>query len=145
MRVPIGYWAWDVSAGEPYKQGQLPYLDKAVTWAGNHGLHLIIDLCVPFLLLVSELTPISHRHGAPGSQNGYDNSGHKVPFPQWQANSTNIQRTDAIIKEIAGKYGSNPNVVSVIAPLNEYGNLPPYSPYILISALGQPALTAIRF
>lgn len=46
VRVPIGYWAWDVSAGEPYKQGQLPYLDKAVTWAGNHGLHLIIDLWV---------------------------------------------------------------------------------------------------
>ena len=44
VRIPIGYWAWDVSAGEPYKQGQLPYLDKAVTWAGNHGLHLIIDL-----------------------------------------------------------------------------------------------------
>jgi len=102
VRLPIGYWAWDVSAGEPYKQGQLPFLDKAVTWAGNHGLHLIIDL-----------------HGAPGSQNGFDNSGHKVPFPQWQANNTNIQRTDAVIKQIAGKYGNNPQVVSVIAPLNE--------------------------
>lgn len=54
VRVPIGYWAWDVSAGEPYIQGQLPYLRDAVKWAGNHGLKLIIDL-----------------HGVPGSQNGY--------------------------------------------------------------------------
>jgi glucan 1,3-beta-glucosidase len=54
VRLPIGYWAWDVSGGEPYIQGQLPYLQKAVTWAKNHGLKVIVDL-----------------HGAPGSQNGY--------------------------------------------------------------------------
>lgn len=54
MRLPIGYWAWDVGSGEPFIQGQLPYLRKAVGWAANHGLKLIIDL-----------------HGAPGSQNGY--------------------------------------------------------------------------
>ncbi len=53
VRVPIGYWAWEVGHGEPYIQGQLPYLRNAVTWAHNHGLKLIIDL-----------------HGVPGSQNG---------------------------------------------------------------------------
>jgi hypothetical protein len=52
--LQIGFWAFDVSGGEPYCQGQLPYLQKAVTWAGNHGLKVIVDL-----------------HGAPGSQNGY--------------------------------------------------------------------------
>lgn len=44
VRLPIGYWAFDVSAGEPYIQGQLPYLLQAVQWAQNHGLKLIIDL-----------------------------------------------------------------------------------------------------
>ena len=44
MRLPIGYWAFDVSGGEPFIQGQLPYLTKAVTWARNHGLKLIVDL-----------------------------------------------------------------------------------------------------
>jgi len=44
VRLPIGYWAWEVGAGEPYIQGQLPYLENAVTWANNNGLHLIIDL-----------------------------------------------------------------------------------------------------
>ena len=53
VRLPIGYWAFDVQGGEPFIQGQLPYLQRAVTWAGNYGLKLIIDL-----------------HGAPGSQNG---------------------------------------------------------------------------
>ncbi|KAE9390719.1 glycoside hydrolase [Gymnopus androsaceus JB14] len=102
VRLPNGYCAFDVSAGEPYIQGQLPYLEKAVTWADNHGLKVIVDL-----------------HGAPASQNGFDNSGHRISFPQWQADQTNIQRTDAIIKTIANMFKGNTNVVPVIAPLNE--------------------------
>ena len=44
VRIPVGYWAFDVSDGEPYVQGQLPYLDKAVNWAQAHGLKVIVDL-----------------------------------------------------------------------------------------------------
>ncbi|PIL31368.1 hypothetical protein GSI_06067 [Ganoderma sinense ZZ0214-1] len=102
VRVPIGYWAFDVGSGEPYISGQLPYLQKAVGWARNHGLKVIVDL-----------------HGAPGSQNGFDNSGHRVSTPQWHSNQTNIQRTDAIIKTIASMFINEQDVVSVIAPLNE--------------------------
>lgn len=54
IRLPIGYWAFDVGPDEPFITGQLPYMQKAVTWADEHGLKVIIDL-----------------HGAPGSQNGY--------------------------------------------------------------------------
>jgi len=54
VRIPIGYWAYEVASGEPYIQGQHEYLLKAVGWAGKHGLMVIIDL-----------------HGVPGSQNGY--------------------------------------------------------------------------
>ncbi|KAJ6575428.1 exo-beta-1,3-glucanase [Mycena capillaripes] len=100
VRLPIGFWAWDVSGGEPYIQGQLPYLDKAVTWAGNHGLKLIVDL-----------------HGAPGSQNGFDNSGHRGDA-EWALNSNNVARSSAIIKTLAAKYNNHPTV-TVIAPLNE--------------------------
>ncbi|WVR07519.1 hypothetical protein IAU60_004561 [Kwoniella sp. DSM 27419] len=60
VRIPIGYWAYDVSDGEPYLQGQAEYLDKAIGWARKHGIKVMVDL-----------------HGAPGSQNGYDNSGHR--------------------------------------------------------------------
>ncbi|KAE9390726.1 glycoside hydrolase family 5 protein [Gymnopus androsaceus JB14] len=102
VRLPIGYWAFDVSGGEPFIQGQLPYLQNAITWAGNTGLKLIIDL-----------------HGAPGSQNGFDNSGQRLSFPTWQENESNVQRTDAIIMTIASMVANNPNVVPIIAPLNE--------------------------
>ena len=53
VRIPIGYWAYDVSAGEPYIQGQHDYLLKVIDWAEASNLQVIIDL-----------------HGAPGSQNG---------------------------------------------------------------------------
>jgi glucan 1,3-beta-glucosidase len=44
VRIPIGYWAFDVSAGEPYIQGQLPYLTRAIGWAQKYGLKVIVDL-----------------------------------------------------------------------------------------------------
>ncbi|KAH7930932.1 glycoside hydrolase family 5 protein [Leucogyrophana mollusca] len=102
VRLPIGYWAFDVGPGEPYIKGQLPYLQKAITWASNHNLKLIVDL-----------------HGAPGSQNGYDNSGHRIGFPTWHSNQTNIDRTNQIIKTIASMVADSPEVVPIIAPLNE--------------------------
>ncbi|KAI0695614.1 exo-beta-1,3-glucanase [Cytidiella melzeri] len=102
VRIPIGYWAFEVGPGEPYITGQLPYLQKAVTWAGNYGLKVIVDL-----------------HGAPGSQNGFDNSGQRLSFPGWHSNATNVQRTDNIIKQIASMFATQTNVVSIIAPLNE--------------------------
>lgn len=102
VRLPIGYWAWQVGPGEPYIQGQLPYLRNAVTWASNYGLKLIIDL-----------------HGAPGSQNGFDNSGQRMSFPSWQSNQNNIDRTNAIMQQIAAEFGPQYQTVSAIGPLNE--------------------------
>jgi len=102
VRIPIGYWAYDVGPGEPFIQGQHDYLLKAVGWAAKYNLKVIIDL-----------------HGAPGSQNGFDNSGRKLSFPQWQTSSDNIGRTNNVIKRIVSEFQSNSQVVSVIAPLNE--------------------------
>ncbi|KAH9486277.1 Glucan 1,3-beta-glucosidase [Psilocybe cubensis] len=102
VRLPIGYWAFDVSAGEPYIQGQLPYLLKAVQWAQHHGLKVIVDL-----------------HGVPGSQNGFDNSGEKMTFPQWQTQQSYIDRSKAIIKTLASMFKDSTGTVPIIAPLNE--------------------------
>ncbi len=44
VRIPIGYWALNPLAGDPYVQGQLPYLDQAIGWARTHGLKVILDL-----------------------------------------------------------------------------------------------------
>ncbi|KAH7910927.1 glycoside hydrolase family 5 protein [Hygrophoropsis aurantiaca] len=102
VRLPIGYWAFETGPGEPYISGQLSYLQKAITWASNHNLKLIVDL-----------------HGAPGSQNGFDNSGRRMSFPTWHSNQTNIDRTNAIIKTITATVAGRPDVVPIIAPLNE--------------------------
>ncbi|VDB95629.1 unnamed protein product [Peniophora sp. CBMAI 1063] len=105
VRLPIGYWAWDVQGDEPYVQGQLPYLRKAIGWAKNHNLKVIIDL-----------------HGAPGSQNGYDNSGHRLTDttgPTWQTSQNNVDRTNAVLKKIAAEFGSQSETAPIIAPLNE--------------------------
>ncbi|KAF8481707.1 exo-1-3-beta-glucanase [Russula ochroleuca] len=102
VRLPIGYWAWEVGPGEPYIQGQLPYLRNAVTWARTHGLKLILDL-----------------HGVPGSQNGFDNSGHRLSFPGWPTNQTNIDRTNNILRTIANEFGPQYETVGAIEPMNE--------------------------
>nr|POE80046.1 glucan 1,3-beta-glucosidase [Quercus suber] len=102
VRVPIGFWAYD-NANTPYAQGAAPYMDKAIAWARQVGVKVIVDL-----------------HGAPGSQNGFDNSGHKMNTPQWQTGN-NVQRTLAVLETIQKKYGASSydDVVAGIELLNE--------------------------
>jgi hypothetical protein len=50
----------------------------------------------------------------------FDNSGHKMPYPQWQSNATNVNRSNRILNLIASEFSDNPHVVSIIAPLNEF-------------------------
>lgn len=44
VRIPVGYWAINPQPGEPYVQGQLPYLDKAIQWARAAGIKVMLDL-----------------------------------------------------------------------------------------------------
>ena len=44
VRIPIGYWAVAPLQGDPYVQGQLPVLDKAIGWARSAGLKVLLDL-----------------------------------------------------------------------------------------------------
>jgi glucan 1,3-beta-glucosidase len=67
VRIPIGYWAYD-NSGSPYMKGADEYLQKALEWART---------TVPPLKVIIDL------HGAPGSQNGYDNSGQRTKTPTW--------------------------------------------------------------
>ncbi|KAL4952454.1 glycoside hydrolase superfamily [Aspergillus filifer] len=100
VRIPIGYWAVAPLDNEPYVQGQLQYLDQAVSWARAHGLKVIVDL-----------------HGAPGSQNGFDNSGRRGPIG-WQQGITVEQTLDAF-EALAERYLPHDDVVTMIEALNE--------------------------
>lgn len=44
VRIPIGYWAVNPQPGDPYVQGQLDVLDRAVGWANTHNLKVMLDL-----------------------------------------------------------------------------------------------------
>lgn len=100
VRIPIGYWAVAPLAGDPYVQGQLAVLDKAIGWARAEGLKVMIDL-----------------HGAPGSQNGFDNSGRFGPI-NWQQGNTVSETLDAI-KGLTKRYASASDVVTSVELLNE--------------------------
>lgn len=103
VRIPIGYWALNPLDGDPYVQGQLPILDQAIGWAKTAGLKVLLDV-----------------HGAPGSQNGFDNSGRYGPIG-WQQGDTTTQTLQAI-RTLAERYAGFTDTVTAIQLLNEPAN-----------------------
>lgn len=102
VRIPIGYWAFQLLDNDPYVQGQIQYFDQALEWCRQYGLKAWVDL-----------------HGAPGSQNGFDNSGLRDSY-EFQ-NGNNVQVTLEVLKTIGAKYGGSDyeDVVIGIELLNE--------------------------
>ncbi|KAK3650518.1 hypothetical protein LTR56_006223 [Elasticomyces elasticus] len=86
VRIPIGYWAYN-NADTPYITGADAYLEKAIGWARQYGMWVMVDC-----------------HGSPGSQNGAEHSGH-VGAVSWQADD-NLQLSIEVLQTIAQKYGS---------------------------------------
>jgi glucan 1,3-beta-glucosidase len=101
----ISDWAFR-KYNDSYIQGAALYLDKAIVWARETGLKVYIDL-----------------HGAPESQNGFDNSGQRIlnpDDPKWTTEST-VSDTLFVLQLIADKYAqsSYQDVVVAIELLNE--------------------------
>lgn len=104
VRIPIGYWAFFARDGDPYVQGQRPYLERCFEWLRKYKLVCWIDL-----------------HGAPGSQNGFDNSGIRGGI-HWQDPDKNYEwETVYTLQQIALLYGGPEynDVVAGIELLNE--------------------------
>jgi len=99
VRIPIGYWSVIPNDGDPYVQGAYDYLGKALDWASAAGLKVMIDL-----------------HGAPGSQNGFDNSGHLGSIG-WTQGDT-YDQTINVLNKIRDDYASHP-AVGAIELINE--------------------------
>lgn len=83
----------------PYIPGAWPYFLQALNWARAHQIHVIVDL-----------------HGAPGSQNGYDNSGQRTSNPQFAVNPANVSRTIDTLRFMTEKIGG---MIDVLELLNE--------------------------
>jgi glucan 1,3-beta-glucosidase len=86
LRIPIGYWAYD-NSNSPYITGAGVYLERAIRWARKAGLKVWVDC-----------------HGSPGSQNGFDNSGHATEV-NWQQQA-NLDQSISVLKTMAEKYGA---------------------------------------
>lgn len=86
VRIPIGFWAYD-NAGTPYIQGADAYLERMIEWCRELGLWVLVDC-----------------HGSPGSQNGFDNSGH-AGEAHWQTDD-NLARSTRVLRAMAAKYGA---------------------------------------
>jgi glucan 1,3-beta-glucosidase len=84
----------------PYIAGAWPYLLRALDWAVKHNLYTIVDI-----------------HGAPGSQNGYDNSGQRTT-PKWALDDENVARTVDLVAFVVKELGDK---VAIIQLLNEAG------------------------
>ncbi|KAJ5246109.1 Glycoside hydrolase superfamily [Penicillium chermesinum] len=100
VRIPIGYWALKHLNGDPYIDGQLAHLDNAVKWARTAGLKVLVDL-----------------HGAPGSQNGFDNSGKRGSIG-WLQGDTYEPTKDAL-RDLAKRYAGDTDVLTAIEAVNE--------------------------
>ena len=94
VRIPIGYWSVTPLPGDPYVQGAYAYLGKALGWASDNGIMVMIDL-----------------HGAPGSQNGFDNSGRRGPI-DWTQGDT-VDQTLNALKKIRDDHASHPAVAAI--------------------------------
>ncbi|KAJ2007611.1 hypothetical protein H4R26_000690 [Coemansia thaxteri] len=101
IRIPIGYWAFNVTDDEPYVDGQVPYIERLLEWSRDIGLKVELDL-----------------HGAPGSQNGYDNSGRRGT-PEWLHSRVNVDRTLDVLSKMTGLAAEWSDVVRGIQILNE--------------------------
>ncbi|KIY44033.1 glycoside hydrolase [Fistulina hepatica ATCC 64428] len=107
VRVPLGYWSVPLTSADtnyttsvaPFIAGAWPYLLKGLNWAKGQGLYTIVDL-----------------HGAPGSQNGYDNSGQRTSSPQWALDTVNVNRTLDVLRYVVENAGG---LIDVIELLNE--------------------------
>ncbi|KAH9959615.1 glycoside hydrolase superfamily [Russula dissimulans] len=96
--MPIGYWSVPSNVSvSPYIPGVWPYIQRAVAWAREYGLHTVIDL-----------------HGAPGLQNGYDNSGQRTGSPQWALDPANVDATLGIIQVVASQLGPQVDAIELL-------------------------------
>lgn len=89
IRIPVGYWYWDVAEGEPFPApilddtspySALFYLKRAMIWLDELNMKGEIDL-----------------HTGPGSQNGFDNSGRRGDInwvnDDYPTDNANVART----------------------------------------------------
>lgn len=84
VRIPVPYFLFGDC---PPFQGGVAYLDRALDWAEEYGMQILIDL-----------------HTVPGSQNGYDNGG-ITGVCKWCKDRDAVEFTLTVLERLAQRYG----------------------------------------
>ncbi|KAF2482387.1 glycoside hydrolase superfamily [Neohortaea acidophila] len=107
VRIPFSYWAVTTYEGDPYvPMISWRYLLRGIEWARKYGLRINLDL-----------------HGAPGSQNGWNHSGHQglIGWLNGTDGDLNAQRTIDVHKQLS-TFFSQPryqNIITMYGLVNE--------------------------
>lgn len=109
VRIPFGHWIFGPgypyhakygANAHPFVEGGIEVLDRAMGWAAEFGLRVILDL-----------------HAAPGCQNGFDNGGIK-DVCEWHTKREYLDHSLDVLERIALRYQSSPSLFA-IEVLNE--------------------------
>lgn len=109
VRIPLGHWILGPpypyhpaygSAPNPFVEGGIDVLDRALGWAEELGLRVMLDL-----------------HAAPGCQNGFDNGGIK-DVCEWHTRGEYLDHSVELLGRLAGRYRASP-ALAAIEVLNE--------------------------
>jgi glucan 1,3-beta-glucosidase len=109
VRIPLGHWIlgapypYHASYGaeaHPFVEGGIEVLDRALDWAGECGLRVMLDL-----------------HAAPGCQNGFDNGGIK-DVCEWHTRAEYLDHSVRLLGRLAGRYAGRA-CLHAIEVLNE--------------------------
>jgi glucan 1,3-beta-glucosidase len=109
VRIPLGHWIFGPdypfhrsygAAPHPFVVGGIEVLDRAMAWAAEFGLRVVLDL-----------------HAAPGCQNGFDNGGIK-DVCEWHTRPEYIEHSLGVLERLAARYRAHP-ALHAIEVLNE--------------------------
>lgn len=92
VRIPVPYF---VFGDRPPLIGCIDYVDKAIDWAEETGLQVLLDL-----------------HTVPGSQNGYDNGG-LTGVCKWCKNPDEVEFVLTVLERLAARYGQRKGLLGL--------------------------------
>ena len=109
VRIPVGFWIlgppypYHPKYGpnpHPFVEGGIDVLDRALEWAAECGLRVLLDL-----------------HAAAGCQNGFDNGGMQ-DVCEWHTREEYLAHTVELLGRLAARYRASPSLAA-IQVLNE--------------------------
>lgn len=104
VRIPFGHWIFGPdypyhpaygAHPHPYVEGGIEVLDRAMEWAAESGLKVMLDL-----------------HAAPGCQNGFDNGG-IMGVCDWHTRPEYLAHSLRVLERIAERYRGHPALAAI--------------------------------